>query len=108
MSIFFAIDRYRIGFLGKQEGDAGKTVVLYLFEEGGESFSASIEFHSEERLKERFDHLDSLDRPRGVLPDHLIAPILDVLRHESPVYFTWSEEARQVRLDTGYQSLDDE
>lgn len=108
MSIFFAVDRYRVSFLGKHDGDAGGKVVLYLFEEGEATYSAVIEFHPQEDLKDRGDQLDPLKRPRGMLPESLVSPVLDVLRHERPVYFSWSAETGQVRLDTGCDPLDDD
>ncbi len=108
MSVFFTVERYRLRVLGNAQGEERPRAVLYLFQEGEESFSAAIEFHPEAALKNRFNHLDPLERPRGVLAESQLASVIDVLRHESPVYFQWSAATGQVLLDTGGETLEDD
>ncbi len=108
MSVFFAIERYRLRFLGHSKGNGSARAVLYLFQEGEESFSAAVEFHPEGALQNRFNHLDPLDRPRGVFSESQLPSVIDILRHESPVYFRWSAATGQVLLDTGGETLQDD
>ncbi len=108
MSVFFAIARYRLRLLGNVEDNLCARAILFLFQEGEDSFSAALEFFPETALNDRFSHLDHLDRPRGVFAENQLASVVDILRHESPVYFQWSAETGQIVLDTGVEALEED
>ena len=51
------------------------------------------------------DRLDGFERPQGNMSITEIVEVLDMLRNEKPIYVHWSENWKQVWLDTSAEPV---
>lgn len=104
------VERYRLQFYGaSSSGLSDLRAWLYLYGSGNTTgVVGTIGFYPPETLAHRQDAVDGLGRPQGNMSVNELVAVMDMLRMEKPVYVHWSENFRQVLLDTGPEPAGEE
>lgn len=104
--IVYKVKSYVVEYFGFSAAseDRDRLARVMLFSDDVKGVAADLGFYAIQKLWMKQDHLMEPNADRPMLVAHMaigeIGSVLDVLRHEKPIYVAWMKEWQQVALRT--------